>query len=87
MQYDRRPREGISIAQAKECLSELVDRAEAGETIDIIRHGKLAARLSPPVREKRKLEAGKLAALTDALPFQKEEAAQTIRAMRDSDRY
>lgn len=77
----------INLADAKAHLSELVDRAEAGETVDIIRRGKLAARLSPPVPKKRKLEPGKLAALTDKLPFQDDGAADFIRAMRDGDRY
>ncbi|QCI79785.1 type II toxin-antitoxin system prevent-host-death family antitoxin [Hankyongella ginsenosidimutans] len=77
----------INLADAKAHLSELVDRAEAGETVDIIRRGKLAARLSPPVPLKRKLEPGRLAALTDRLPFQEESAADFIRALRDTDRY
>lgn len=77
----------INLADAKAHLSELVDRAEAGETVDIIRRGKLAARLSPPVPVKRRLEPGRLAALTDKLPFQNEGAGDAVRAMRDSDRY
>lgn len=41
----------VSITEAKAKLSELVGRAEAGEEIVITRHGKIAARLLPPVRE------------------------------------
>jgi prevent-host-death family protein len=77
----------VNLADAKAHLSELVDRAEAGETIDITRRGKLAARLAPPMPEKRAFDLGALAALTAKLPFQKEGAADAVRAMRDSDRY
>jgi len=77
----------VNLADAKAHLSELVDRAEAGETVDIIRRGKLAARLAPPRLEKRTFDRGALSALTDKLPFQKQGAAAAIRAMRDSDRY
>ncbi|MDX8499731.1 type II toxin-antitoxin system Phd/YefM family antitoxin [Mesorhizobium captivum] len=41
----------ISIAEAKAKLSELVGRAEAGEEIVLTRHGKVAARLVPPLKE------------------------------------
>ena len=40
--------DGINIAEAKAHFSELVERAEAGETVDITRRGKLVARLSRP---------------------------------------
>ncbi|CDX24853.1 Prevent-host-death family protein [Mesorhizobium sp. ORS 3324] len=41
----------ISIAEAKAKLSELVSRAEAGEEIVLTRHGKVAARIVPPVAD------------------------------------
>ncbi|MER8662589.1 type II toxin-antitoxin system prevent-host-death family antitoxin [Mesorhizobium sp. M1148] len=41
----------VSITEAKAKLTELVGRAEAGEEIVITHHGKIAARLVPPVRE------------------------------------
>ncbi|WP_084565901.1 MULTISPECIES: type II toxin-antitoxin system prevent-host-death family antitoxin [unclassified Mesorhizobium] len=41
----------VSITEAKAKLTELVGRAEAGEEIVITRHGKIAARLVPQVRE------------------------------------
>jgi len=37
----------VSLADAKANLSALVNRAEAGETVEIMRHGKPAARLVP----------------------------------------
>jgi hypothetical protein len=36
--------DGINLADAKARLSELVDRVEAGDTIDILRRGKRVAR-------------------------------------------
>lgn len=76
-----------NLADAKAHLSELVDRAEAGETLDILRRGKPAAKLVPPVPAKRKVDAAALAALTAGLPTQRQNAAETVREMRDADRY
>jgi len=48
----------IPVAEAKAHLSELLDRAAAGETITITRHGKPVARLQPaappPLRRPRR---------------------------------
>jgi len=38
----------FALFEAKNRLSELVDRVIAGETIEITRHGKVVARLAPP---------------------------------------
>ncbi|GAA0325157.1 type II toxin-antitoxin system Phd/YefM family antitoxin [Sphingomonas oligophenolica] len=76
----------INLADAKAHLSELVDRAETGETIDIVRRGKLAARLTPPSPVKARVDAAALHALTERLPAQPESAADMVRHMRDSDR-
>ena len=38
----------FALFEAKNRLSELVDRVVAGETIEITRHGKVVARLAPP---------------------------------------
>lgn len=76
----------INLADAKAHLSELVDRAETGETIDIVRRGKLAARLTPPSPTKAKVDAAALHLLTARLPAQPEPAAEAVRRMRDTDR-
>jgi prevent-host-death family protein len=47
----------FSLADAKARLSELVQRAEAGEEITIKRHGKPVAKLSAAGRPKRDVEA------------------------------
>jgi prevent-host-death family protein len=41
----------VSVAEAKAKFSELVKRAEGGEEIAVTRHGKVVARLVPPVQE------------------------------------
>jgi prevent-host-death family protein len=77
----------INLADAKAQLSALVDRAEAGETVEILRRGKTVARLTPPVSAKCRIDATLLKALTDEQPLQRQDAATMVRAMRDSDRY
>jgi prevent-host-death family protein len=42
----------ISIKDFKDQLSELVHRAEAGETIIVTRHGKPVAEIGPPTKKK-----------------------------------
>jgi prevent-host-death family protein len=79
--------ERINLADAKAHLSELVDRAEAGETVEIVRRGRLAARLSPPAAPKKRIDAEALRSLTRGVPRQRKSAATTVRAMRDDDRY
>jgi prevent-host-death family protein len=77
----------VSLADAKVRLSELIGRAEAGESIDITRRGKLVARLTGIAAPRTPIEISSLKALTDAIPPQFESAANLVRSMRDSDRY
>jgi prevent-host-death family protein len=77
----------ISLADAKERLSELVDRVEAGDTIDITRRGKPVARLTAVTRSRKRIDRTMLQALTAAMPRQTQEAADRVRSMRDGDRY
>lgn len=78
---------GINLADAKAHLSELVDRAEAGETVEILRRGRPAARLSPPAVAKRRIDLDTLRSFTGRLPRQRKSAARTVREMRETDRY
>lgn len=77
--------ESINLADAKARLSEIVDRAEAGESIDITRRGKLAARIVPPGGDtpRKPLDIEALRALRASLPYQEQSAADLIRQMRD----
>jgi prevent-host-death family protein len=77
----------ISFAEAKAHLSALLDRVEAGETIEITRRGKLVARLSPPEQPRKPVDVAALRALVQNLPPQTDEAATFVRAMRDGERY
>ncbi|UYN97277.1 MAG: type II toxin-antitoxin system Phd/YefM family antitoxin [Enhydrobacter sp.] len=76
----------INLADAKAHLSELVDRVEAGDSIDITRRGKPVARLTAAVRPPKPIDAALLQSLTATLPPQTQTAADLVRRMRDDDR-
>ncbi len=76
--------DSYSLADAKAHLSELIDRVEAGETVEITRRGKLVARIIPPERKLKPVDIDRLKALTDSLPFSKQSSVDLIREMRDS---
>ena len=71
--------ESYSIADAKARLSELVERTEAGETVDITKRGKLVAKLTPAKRKLTKFDVNKLRAFTDTLRPSKESAVEIMR--------
>jgi len=77
----------VSLANAKARLSELVVRAEAGETVTITRRGKPVVTLSPVARSKTKIDVEALRALTAGMTYQEESAGEFMRKMRDTDRY
>ena len=77
----------VNLAKAKATLSEFVDRAEAGETVEIIRRGKLAARLVPPDAPKQPVDVEALRRLAVSLPKQDVDSGEFIRRMRDDARY
>ncbi len=79
--------DAVNLADAKAHLSELIDRVEAGETIDIARRGRRIARLTAVTTPRRPVDKKALEALTGTMSSQEENAAQLIRSMRDSDRY
>jgi prevent-host-death family protein len=79
--------DAINLADAKTRLSELVDRVEAGDSIDITRRGKPVARLTAVARPRMRIDATLLQSLTATMPPQAEGAADLVRSMRDGDRY
>lgn len=79
--------DAINLADAKAHLSELVDRVEAGDSIDITRRGKPVARLTAVAKPRKSIDAALLGALTDTMPTQAQGAADLVRSMRDRDRY
>jgi prevent-host-death family protein len=79
--------EVVNLADAKAHLSELVDRVEAGDSIDITRRGKPVARLTAVSRPRQRIDATLLRSLTAIMPPQAESSADLVRSMRDGDRY
>jgi prevent-host-death family protein len=77
----------INLAYAKAHLSELVDRVEAGGSIDITRRGKPVARLTTVALPRKRIDRTMLQALTAAMQPQAQDAADLVRSMRDGDRY
>jgi len=77
----------VSLAHAKAHLSELVERAAAGEPVCITRRGKPVAQITGVATPRKPIDVTALRALTDAMPMQQESAGEFIRRMRDEDRY
>ena len=77
----------INLADAKAHLSELVDRVEAGDSINITRRGKPVARLTAVASQRKPIDAAMLKALTAAMPAQTQSAVELVRSMREGDRY
>lgn len=79
----------INLADAKARFSEIVDRVEAGESIEIVRRGKPAARLVPTDRQRewKPIDVDMLQRLQATMPMQKESAGDFIRRLRDDARY
>lgn len=75
----------INVRETREKLSALLDAVETGEEIVILRHGRPVARLTSP-------EAGTVrfpdrSGLRASLPASRESAAETVRNLRDEERY
>ena len=77
----------VNLADAKAHLSELIDRVEAGDSVDITRRGKPVARLTAVARPRKRIDAALLRSLTATMPAQAEGTADLVRSMRDGDRY
>lgn len=84
--------ERVSLAQAKARLSELVDRAAAGEILCITRRGKPVAKIvgpdeARPTGKKPPVDLEALRQFTSSMPRQSVSAGEFVRRMRDEDRY
>ena len=79
--------EEVTVAEAKAHLSELIDRAERGEQVQITRRGKLVARLTGVERQIKPIDLDALRALTGSQPVQPEPARSWLRSVRDEERY
>jgi len=81
------PESTTNLKEAKARLSELVDRAQAGETITISRRGRVVAQImaSPATRKAVNVQA--LRSVTQRLPRSEKDTDDTIRELRDRERY
>ena len=77
----------VSLADAKAHLSELVERAAAGEAVCITRRGKPVALITAVDTPRKRIDTAALREMTDAMPVQPGTARGYIRRMRDEDRY
>jgi antitoxin (DNA-binding transcriptional repressor) of toxin-antitoxin stability system len=59
----------LSLSEAKAHLSELVELAAAGETVQILRRGKVLAQLVPPERELKPIDIEMLKRVTAKMPL------------------
>ncbi|HXO90041.1 MAG TPA: type II toxin-antitoxin system prevent-host-death family antitoxin, partial [Stellaceae bacterium] len=75
----------VSLANAKAHLSELVERAAAGEAVCITRRGRAVAQITAVDTPRKRIDVAALQAITDAMPVQTETARDFIRRMRDED--
>jgi prevent-host-death family protein len=76
--------DGYNIADAKAHFSELVERAEAGETVEVLRRGKPAAKIVPHTQPKARIDFAAIDALVAKQTVQKTRAVDIIREMRDA---
>jgi prevent-host-death family protein len=79
--------ESFSLADAKTHLSELVERAAAGDPVTITRRGKQVARIVATRKPRKKILLADLQAVTATMAEQPESAGIFVRRMRDEDRY
>jgi prevent-host-death family protein len=77
----------VSVADAKAHLSELLERVERGETVEITKRGKPIARLVGIEKRKKPIDIELLRSVNKKIPMQPESAGEFIRRMRDEDRY
>lgn len=75
----------VSLANAKAHLSELAERAAAGESILITKRGKAVVRLSSATAPRKPIDANALRAVTDTQSNSVDESF--IRRIRDDARY
>ena len=73
----------VNLAQAKACLSEILDKVESGQDVVITRPGKAVAHVSAVVRPKNPLPLRGLAEFRAAMPRLRRPAADLLREMRD----
>ena len=77
----------INLKEAKARLSELVDRAESGETVAISRRGRVVAQITASPATRQPVDLAALRALTRRLPPATRDSGATMREVREGARY
>jgi antitoxin (DNA-binding transcriptional repressor) of toxin-antitoxin stability system len=77
----------VSVAEARARFSELLDAAEAGETVVITRRGEPIVDMSAHRRAKVGADLSWLREAAAAIPHSPTDSGDLLREMRDSDRY
>ena len=76
----------VELADAEIAFKALVERAEAGETIGIVRDGRQVAQLSPKTPRKP-VDLEWFRSVTDGMTMQEEDGGTFMRRLRDDARY
>jgi prevent-host-death family protein len=79
----------VNLADVKAHLSELVQRVEAGETVQILKRGKPVAEIVPIRKPRKPVDVEQLKALTASMSRSAEpvDSDAFIRTLRDNERY
>ncbi|QEO18854.1 type II toxin-antitoxin system Phd/YefM family antitoxin [Acetobacter vaccinii] len=77
----------VNLVEAKAHLSQLVEQVIQGQPVRIMKRGKVVAQINSIVRERKPINLNVLRALTDSMTRQIVPASESVRAMRDEDRY
>ena len=77
----------VNLADEKAHLSELVERAAAGEAVCITRRGRAVARITAVDTPRKRIDPTALRAMTDGMAVQPQTARDFIRRMRGDDRF
>jgi antitoxin (DNA-binding transcriptional repressor) of toxin-antitoxin stability system len=76
-----------NLADAKTHPGTLVERAAAGETVQILRRGRPVAQIAAVPTRCKAVDPAALNAIIRRMPAQSQDAGTFIRAMRDAERY
>ena len=77
----------VPLAEVKARLSELVQRAIAGEPTQITLRGRPVVQITALERPKKPIDVDALRRLTHGMTLQEEPSGEFIRRMRDEERY
>ncbi|MBV1835154.1 type II toxin-antitoxin system Phd/YefM family antitoxin [Novacetimonas pomaceti] len=77
----------VNLVEAKAHLGHLVDLGKDGESVRILRRGKILAQLVKAEPVRKPIAVSALRSLISTMTPQRKPAPETVRAMRDEARY